>query len=325
MQENFQYYIDVAGTCNLACPSCPVGMEKSKSVSGVSRPRGMMSLDLLARILDKIAAERPAETVLISYFNWGEPLLNKDLPEMIRLARGHGFRAGVSTNFNVDADLRAIAASEPTYFKISVSGYNQDVYGVTHRQGDVNMVIANLHRLRHYMDRLHVNFNVFINYHMYKHNIDHNIIKMKETAERLRFGFIPEVASMISPIDFYIFEKQITEDQKTIENLLLVSMEQRIATGKHLNQLNCGLRDTDMVINHDASVALCCATYDSSTRIAPSFFDAPHEELQRRKYASDICRVCMERGLHAAVTLRISPAYVNQVLEAQGAMIRLQT
>lgn len=323
MQEKFQYYIDVAGTCNLACPSCPVGMEKSKSINGVARPRGMMSIETLSRIFDKIEAERPAETVLISYFNWGEPLLNPKLPEMIRMAKERGFRVGISTNFNVDVDLRALAATEPHYFKVSTSGYHQETYGVTHRSGDANMVISNLHRLRHYMDRLNANFYVFINYHMYKHNVGDDAVRMLELARRLKFDFVPEVAAMISPIDFYMLERPRSPDETLIHDLLLVSMEQKIATAQHIKDPTCSLRDNDMVINHDGSVALCCATYDKSTRITDSFFEVDHKELQRRKYKSEICRVCMERGLHTASTMRIAPSFVNKALEAAGARIRL--
>lgn len=323
MQKSFQYYIDIAGTCNLACPSCPVGMEKSKSLNGVTRSRGMMSVDLLDRIFAKIAAERPTESVLISFFNWGEPLLNPKLPEMIRMAKKHGFRVGISTNFNVDADIRAIVAAEPHYFKISLSGYSQETYGKTHRNGDVNILISNIYRLRYYMDRLNVNFNVFINYHMYKHNMGEDILKMNELAQKVRFNIIPDVASLISPIEFFLSERKPSEDEDLINDLLLFSMEEKIATGKHISAPTCVLRDNDMVINHDGSVALCCATYDDSMTIAKSFLDVDHKELQKRKYQSEICRACMSKGLHTAVTMRISPKAVNERLAAIGSPVRL--
>ena len=52
--ETFVYHIDIAGTCNLGCSSCPVGNTPLKTVSRGARPRGFMSFEHFSKILEKI-------------------------------------------------------------------------------------------------------------------------------------------------------------------------------------------------------------------------------------------------------------------------------
>jgi hypothetical protein len=62
--------LDIVGTCNLRCPSCPNGnAPELRSRSGIMAPR------LLEAILDKALGE--CEPALVSLFNWTEPLLHR--------------------------------------------------------------------------------------------------------------------------------------------------------------------------------------------------------------------------------------------------------
>ncbi len=51
----YVYAIDVVGTCNLRCPTCPVG----NSPLG-ARPKGFMEVDLFRRIIAKVVADDAA-------------------------------------------------------------------------------------------------------------------------------------------------------------------------------------------------------------------------------------------------------------------------
>jgi len=68
--------IEPTNICNLRCPLCPTGRgEKGRS-------KGKMSLDKFKRIIDEIGDY----LYDIELDNWGEPLLNKDIFELIRYA-----------------------------------------------------------------------------------------------------------------------------------------------------------------------------------------------------------------------------------------------
>jgi hypothetical protein len=45
-------------------------------------------------------------------------------------------------------------------------------------------------------------------------------------------------------------------------------------------------------------VQLCCATFDQAYVVAPSFIDMPHAEIQKLRYANDMCGPCMDKGQH---------------------------
>jgi len=51
---SYVYTIDIVGTCNLRCPTCPVGNSPA-----AERPKGFMPVDVFERILGKISRESP--------------------------------------------------------------------------------------------------------------------------------------------------------------------------------------------------------------------------------------------------------------------------
>ena len=85
--------VEPASVCQLQCPACPVGMRNAdKSV--LRNAERFISLEVWHRVLAEI---RDTAFVVQFYFQ-GEPLLNKDLPTMIREAHEAGLYTIVSTN-----------------------------------------------------------------------------------------------------------------------------------------------------------------------------------------------------------------------------------
>lgn len=97
-------WLEPTNRCNLRCPLCPTG-------EGLRRPRGDMSLDLFRQILGKLAAAKP---MLLTLHLAGEPLLAKNIFEMIRLAKEAGIQTTLSTN--------AAALSEATSRRLIEAG-----------------------------------------------------------------------------------------------------------------------------------------------------------------------------------------------------------
>ena len=85
--------VEPANICQLKCPECPVGLRDNVITSSRHNER-FMSLDMWHRILSEI---RDTAWVIQFYFQ-GEPLLNKDLPQMIQEAHDAGLYTIVSTN-----------------------------------------------------------------------------------------------------------------------------------------------------------------------------------------------------------------------------------
>ena len=82
--------VEPANICQLKCPECPVGRGEGRKVIG----ERTMPREVWERVLSEVA--RTAHT--IQFYFQGEPLLNKDLPQMIQEAHDAGLYTIVSTN-----------------------------------------------------------------------------------------------------------------------------------------------------------------------------------------------------------------------------------
>jgi len=94
--DNFPLHLDIESTniCNLKCPYCAV-----TSDSWGRSKRGMMSFSLYKRIIDE-GADNGLYSVKLSFR--GEPLLHRELPEMIAYAKK---RKIIDMYFNTNAVL----------------------------------------------------------------------------------------------------------------------------------------------------------------------------------------------------------------------------
>lgn len=81
-------WIEPTNRCNLKCPQCPTG-------EGLRRERGDMTIDVYEQILGKLKQTPP---LLLTLHLAGEPLLSKNIFEMIRMAKAAGMQTTLSTN-----------------------------------------------------------------------------------------------------------------------------------------------------------------------------------------------------------------------------------
>lgn len=133
--------IEPANFCQLACPECPVGMQQQHA-----KPRGVMSIDSFRHIV----ADIKPYVHTIQLFWQGEPLLNDNLPEMVRIAREAGIYTIVSTNAQRLDQTRAMALAGAGLNRIIVSmdGWTQSSYEQYRRGGNVEQVKQALQYLR---------------------------------------------------------------------------------------------------------------------------------------------------------------------------------
>lgn len=306
-----QYNIEIAGNCNLRCPSCPVGNSR-----GDGRPRGFMDLALFEEIIAKVAAESGDET-LVALYDWGEPTLNPHLMEILQLIRKHGLRSRISSNLNIDRQLEPAIRGNPDEFHISLSGFYDENYGVTHRRGRMAKVQENMRLIRTFIDRYNATTKVVVGFHVYRHNVMEDLPAMRAFARELGFTIEPVVAQ-IFPLEKQLayYEREdgqpATLPHVTIEprdealmDILLVRPEETLAWWWGLPKMqrwwmsrDCERISKKTSVRIDGSVALCCATYDSTLAIEGSYLDLTHSEIQRRRREHPFCGPCIRHGLH---------------------------
>lgn len=293
----WHFDIDIVGGCNLRCPSCPVGNSKDVSVA-----RGYMSPDLLEKIVRKAISE--CEELKIALYNWTEPFLHPQLPDMIRVVRSFGVRCLVSTNLNIIRNIDAVLAAGPTWFRVSVSGFRQESYGVTHLRGDIERVKRNMVEVARAKQETAATAELELCYHRYLGNHDEEI-SMRQYAESLGFTFNPVWAYMM-PLEKVLGYADglstgvplTTEDRRLIDNLAL-PLDRALEVSRENAPKRCELMDHQMALTFTGDVMLCCSVYDQSKYKLGSYLDIPLDRLQRMKAAQNICTTCMEVGAHA--------------------------
>lgn len=188
------YLIDIVGTCNLKCPSCPVGNFEDGNFLEEKRPKGFMEFDLFQKIIKKIKEQCSPNTPYIMLYNWGEALIHPRIVEFLEFIGAAGCVAEISTNLSMETDLRGIVKAQKGQIiglRISLSGFYQPVYEKGHRSGKIALVKSNMHRLRHYMDLYKKTIPVHVYYHVYRDNAGEDLLMMASLCRELGFGFLP--------------------------------------------------------------------------------------------------------------------------------------
>jgi pyruvate-formate lyase-activating enzyme len=298
LARRWHFYVDVVGGCNLRCPSCPVGNSPR-----VKAPKGAMAPERLDRIVRKALSE--CEQVKFDLYNWTEPLLHPRLPEMIQVVRAHGIRCGLSTNLNISKRIEEVLRADPTDLKVSLSGFEQGSYGVTHRDGDIDVVKRNMEVLARARERTGARTRLEVVFHRYLGNHEDED-RMRAYAQSLGFEFDAVWAFMLPLEKVLAFSEGESsalgaEDHALIERLAL-PLAGALAAARAVGELPCKLRDEQMTLNCEGEVMLCCATYDPSHYALGSYLEIALPELQRRKYAHSACARCMRQGIHVLYT-----------------------
>ena len=143
--------VEPASVCQLRCPECPVGQRNTHTSTSRDVKR-TMSLEVWERVLTE--AKDYAHT--IQFYFQGEPLLNKDLPQMIREAHEAGLYTIVSTNAQALTLEMAKALVEAGLSRIIVSmdGLTEESYHAYRVGGSLEKAKAALRYLREAKERL---------------------------------------------------------------------------------------------------------------------------------------------------------------------------
>ncbi|MBQ2067653.1 MAG: radical SAM protein [Paludibacteraceae bacterium] len=136
--------VEPANICQLRCPACPVGLRQTTS-NKLKQPQ-TMSNTIWQRTLSEVAKS----AWVIQFYFQGEPLLNKDLPQMIREAHEAGLYTIVSTNAQaMTSELaQALVNAGLDRIIISMDGLTNESYNAYRIGGSLDKCKAALRYLR---------------------------------------------------------------------------------------------------------------------------------------------------------------------------------
>jgi MoaA/NifB/PqqE/SkfB family radical SAM enzyme len=271
----------------------------------VKLANGFMEAETLARIVDKAKSE--CDVHGIALFNWTEPTLHPNLPELIRVVQDRGVSCYISSNLNTLRDVDGLMAANPYSFRISASGFTQDVYGYSHRGGDIERVKKHMVQLVEAKRRMKATTRIHVLYHRYKNNLADEVL-MKEFAANLGIGFEPVWAFMM-PLEKTLAyvngnpsEGGITGKDLELIDKLALPLNEAFAATKRLRYKPCSLLENQIALDFRGDVQLCCAVFDPSRFTVANFLKTSLDRIQEAKKGHDMCRGCASVGGHIYVT-----------------------
>ena len=309
--QPFDFFVDVSGYCNLRCLSCPRG-------NLTEQPKGgFMSLETFRRVVDKIVREVPLSSQL-SVYNWNEPLLNPELPDMIAYIRDQGLLPLLSSNLNTSADFREVIKARPHWFRVSTSGWGEN-YGVVHRGGNWERLLANMSRLRQWRGDYCPEMEIELYFHVYRHNYRQDRTRIKVLSEELGFRYreILGLASPLNNVSDIVEGKALTADMNKSRELLLVdpqTVRERMAAERGIPCVQAN----HLAVSWDLKVEQCSIWMTPSRPLAEDFLAAPLSELKKARQTSLLCGHCRSLGLHRydLIAEKLTPEILANMSEA---------
>lgn len=180
--RSWRYVLEISSMCNLKCALCHAGNRE-----GYEYKPGIMDMELLEKILDKIKEENPEATVC-AYVN-SDPFLHPRLADCIASIKRRGLKCEIATNGNYISNIEEVLATQPDLFTVSLSGWTQAVYERAHRYGDIELVKSNIQKLADCYYKAGYKFPFGISYHLYKDNL-HEVEPARAFAQSMGMMFL---------------------------------------------------------------------------------------------------------------------------------------
>jgi len=254
-----------------------------------------MSYDMFRRVIDKFKAEGVRIREL-EFGSWGEPLLNGELPRMIRYARdvwpptflGKKGAIGVSTNLNYMKDPEGLILSGINRIRISISGMTQEVYSKNHIGGNIETVMRNILKLVEVNKKYRpADLSIGIGWHDLKYN-KHQYGDAKKFCEDNGLFFKPMQLYIPSVEDNIFFHREKEKMTKYYGQYIDVDNEVRhMKLGKDVEK--CQFRRSVIMLNSDGTVNRCNCVYEPGGIIG-NLFDLKIRSIPRIR--SQICEIC---------------------------------
>ena len=306
------YYptIEIAGKCNLRCISCNMGLP------GANKKGGYMRAGTFARVLAKMQTEIPFLNSLYLYL-WGEPLLNPDLPEIVRIASEAGVACEISTNLNEAKNLEALVAANPEIIVVPCSGVGES-FEMTRTGADWNKFHANLHALRALIDEHGVETTVRVHYHMYKHNLGAEYEEIEALSQKLGFQFLPILAQIFPEyvLRHVMYGEPIPAPMQRANELLIYPIEDQRAYARRNTDKSCFMMKVFPVVRWDTSTVHCSNL--TFPVLKSSYLDASLDELLKIRSDNDFCNQCIEHSMHRFFDVSASV----QTVDGQRVVVR---
>ncbi|MDP8259970.1 MAG: radical SAM protein [Candidatus Gygaella obscura] len=278
--------IDPANYCNLKCPFCPTGQGRN------SRFRSILSLDNYKRIIEEIGPY----LIHIDFCNWGEPFLNPNIFEMIRLAKEYDIDTKVDSNFNLltENDLDRLIASGLDKVIVSIDGVSEETYSKYRVGGNYYKAMDNMKKLIEKKRRLNsLNPQVHWQFLVFRHN-EHEIEQAKRIADNLGVDHLGITKAFIGNKDWFPENKEYSNYHgDTLKDV--DSAKDTALLFKDSSSKICYWPWEAIAINPNGSVSVCCSVEEEKDDFG-NIFNQPFNKLWNNDKYVSARRFLVNRG-----------------------------
>jgi radical SAM protein with 4Fe4S-binding SPASM domain len=284
--------IEPTNACNLSCPECPTGTK------GLTRIKGSINTEFFTGILE----QTKKHAFFLNLYFQGEPFLNKNIIDLIKIAKQHRFFTSCSTNAHFINEQTAgqIISSGLDHLIISLDGTTQDVYEKYRAGGNFELVKRAISMLvKEKKDQKRKYPVIDLQYLVMKHN-EH---QMQEAKELARFSGVDRIV-------FKSLQTYHPDDGKgLIPDNQKYSRYKKTAGGLKLRKPirnRCLKSWTSCVITWDGKVVPCCFDKDAvycygdlqKNSLKDIIYGIKSREFRRQiltdRKKTDICLNCSE-------------------------------
>lgn len=242
--------------CNLNCVLCPVGQNDK------GREKGLMEFSTFKRAIDECGPY----LYELDLYNWGEPLLNKDIFKMVRYAKKFKIKVSISSNLkHFDEKICSeLINSKVDHLVTSLDGTSQESVNKYQVGNDFLEVISNMKKLVQKKRKLN-SIKPFVQWRFLvtRYNED-EIEKAKTLAKEIGVDKL-EITIFRCDMGNELLlnnKEQFENVQKWLpknETLSKYDYSNKVKKNPRVN--GCGWLWTQSTINWNGSVSPCCAVW----------------------------------------------------------------
>lgn len=304
----FPYHlvVETGNYCNLKCVLCPTGQGRK------GLPKGFLKFTDFKKIIDELGKY----LIIVELYNWGEPLLNKEIFKMIRYAREKNVIVYTSSNLNILTDdiCKEMVDSGLNFLMVSLDGASEESVKTYQRGNSFRKVISNLNKIVEEKRRTNSR-KPFLQWRFFVTKVNESEIpKAEKLSEEIGVDYL-ELAQILCDMG----ERYFLDPTSQFENVKdwlpknenYSAYDYKLKRRKRRLENGCSFLWSKTVMNWDGTIFPCCAVYEKEWGFGNALVDGLSKIWNNALYQSSrahvasggkkrspktICRICVKNG-----------------------------
>lgn len=297
LRKPFTVLIEPSSLCNFKCIQC---FQSLKAVSYFTNTRMNMPLSRFKRIIEQLKAWEGAKLKVLKLSLYGEPLINPDFCEMLKIAREANIAERIETTTNASLLSSAVAEKlvqyQLDYVRVSIYAVDQERHKAVTGSGiDIHAIHENLRVLQE-IKKQKGSERPFISPKMldsYGAENEQFIRMYQDVADEI---YIDKPHSWIKVDDVDFMKNYYQDGISDAIGDIKQNSTPRIA---------CPMAFTTMAVRINGDVSPCCVDFIGGTNLgnvddhslqeiwnSDQWFEFQKLQLQNRKHENYSCALC---------------------------------